>query len=86
MNLVKKSKSTQNLKNPFLHDGFSMNLVNKTEFLNLRFCSIFFKFLHSVSFIKDYSALVGRHKSDLWSLRPFRLQSSEKDAEYQNNH
>ena len=38
--------------------------------------------------------LVGRHtifqyflvKSDLCSLRPFRLHSSEKDAEYQNNH
>ena len=38
--------------------------------------------------------LVGRNtisqyflvKSDLCSLRPFWLHSSEKDAEYQNNH
>ena len=87
------SKSRRNLKKPFPHDGFSTNLVQKTEFLNLGFCSIFFKFWHSVSFVKDYSVLVGRHtifqyflvKSDLCSLRPFRLHSSEKDAEYQNN-
>ena len=32
-----------------------------TEFLNLGFCSIFVKFWHSVSFVKDYSVLVGRH-------------------------
>ena len=50
------------------------------QFLNLGLCSIFFKFWHSVSFVKDYSVLVGRHtilqyflvKSDLCSLRPFR--------------
>ena len=48
-------------KNPFLHDEFSTNLVHKSEFLNLGFCSIFFKFWHSVSFVKDYSVLVGRH-------------------------
>ena len=64
--------------------------------LNLGFCSIFFKFWHSdsVSFVKDYSVLVVRDtifkyflvKSDLCSLRPFRLHSSEKDAEYENNH
>ena len=78
-------------KNPFLHDGFSTNLDHKTEFINLSFCSIFFKFWHSV---KDYSVLVGRHtifqyflvKSDLCSLRPFSLRRSEKEAEYQNSH
>ena len=89
-----KSKSRKNFKNPFLHDGFSTNLVHKTEFLNLGFCSIFFKFWHSVSLVKNYSVLVGRRtifqyfvvKSELCSLRPFKLHSSEKDAEYQNNH
>ena len=40
------------------------------SFLNLGFC--FFQYF-----------LV---KSDLCSLRPFKLHSSEKDAEYQNNH
>ena len=65
--------------------------MHKTEFLNLGFCSIFFKFWHNVSFVKDYSVLVGRHTIFQYflvkgSLRPFRLHSSEKDAEYQNNH
>ena len=94
MNLARKAKAAKILKPLFLHDGFSTNLVHKTEFLNLGFCSIFFKFWHSVSFVKDYSGLVGRHtifqyflvKSDLCSLHPFRLHSFEKDAEYQNNH
>ena len=65
----------------FLHDGFSTNLVDKTEFLNFGFCSIFFPHFDSVSFVKDFLV-----KSDLCPLRPFRLHSSEKDAEYQNNH
>ena len=69
--------------------------MHETEFLNLGFCSIFFNFWYSVSLVKDYSVLVGRHTSfqyflvkiDLCSLRSFRLQySSEKDAEYKNNY
>ena len=58
MNLVRKAKAG---KVTIFHDGFSTNLVHKTEFLNLGFCSIFFKFWHSVSFVKGYSVLVGRH-------------------------
>ena len=49
-----KSKSRKNLKTSFLHNGFSSNLVHKTGFLNLGFCSIFVKFWHS-NFVKDYS-------------------------------
>ena len=55
-----KTKSSKNFKTPFPH-GFSTNLLHKTEFLNIGFCSIFFKFWHSVSFVKDYSVFVGRH-------------------------
>ena len=44
MNLVRKAKAAKMFKKTFLHDGFSTNLVHKTEFLNLGFCSIFFKF------------------------------------------
>ena len=72
-----KSKRRKNFKNPFLHDGFSTNLVHKTEFLNLGFCSIFFKFLrffNTFSWFMFASSII------------FRLHSSEKDAEYQNNH
>ena len=85
MDLVRKAKATKILKNPFLHDGF----------LNLNLGSIFVKFWHSIN-VKDYmySVLVGRYmifqyflvKSDLCPFRSFRLHSSEKDAEYQNNH
>ena len=57
----KKRKSCKNFKNTFLHDGCSTNLVHKTEFLNLGFCSIFFQFWNSVRFVTDYSVLVGRH-------------------------
>ena len=32
-----------------------------SQFLNLGFCSIFFEFWHSVSFVKDYSVLVSHH-------------------------
>ena len=46
------------------------NWCTMLSFLNLGFC--FFQYF-----------LV---KSDLCSLRPFKLHSSEKDAEYQNNH
>ena len=90
-----KSKiSRKNLKPPFFHDGFSTNLVHKTEFLNLGFCAIFFTFWHNVGFVKDYSVFVGYHTifqyffvySHLCSLRLFRIHSSEKDAEYQNIH
>ena len=61
MNLVRKAKAPKIKKKTFFHVGFSINLVHKTEFLNLGFCSIFFKFWHSVSFVKDYSVFVGRH-------------------------
>ena len=40
INLVRKAKAAKILKT----DGFSTNLVHKTEFLNLWFCSIFVKF------------------------------------------
>ena len=89
-----ESKSRKNFKNAFLHHGFSTNLVHKPEFLSFRFCLTSLKFLHSVRPVKDYSVLLGRHtifeyflvKSDLCSLRPFKLDSFENDAEYQNNH
>ena len=60
----------------------------KTEFLNLGFCSIFFKFWHSVSFVKDYRHTIYQYflvKSDLCSLRPFRLHSFEKDDQNNGN-
>ena len=56
------------------------DLVHKTEFLNLGFCSIFFQYSPNTIFQYFF------FKIDLYSLRPFRLHSSEKDAEYQNNH
>ena len=78
-----KSKiSRKNLKPPFFHDGFSTNLVHKTEFLNLGFCAIFINFWHSVGdhTIFQYFFV----NSHLCSLRLFRLHSSEKDAAYKN--
>ena len=90
-----KSKSRKNLKT-FLKfkKKFPQIWCTRLSFLNFGFCSIFLKFWHNVSFVKDYSVLVGRHtisqyflvNSDLCSLRLFRLHSSEKDAGYQNNH
>ena len=85
MNLLRKAKAAK-FKTLFLRDGFSTNLVYKTEFLNFGFCSFFFEFWHGVGFVKDCSVLVGRHtifqcflvKSDLCSLRPFSLCRSEK--------
>ena len=77
----KKSKSRKNFKIPFLHDGFSTNLVHKTEFLNLGFCSIFFKFWHSVSFVKDHSVLVGRHTIFQYFHKWFMFASSRESLQ-----
>ena len=51
-------------------------------------CSIFFKFWHNVSFVKDYSLLVSHHsifqyflaKGELCSFRRFDPRRSENDA------
>ena len=43
-NMARKAKTTKNFKNPLLHDGFCTNMVHKTEFLNLGFCSILLRF------------------------------------------
>ena len=59
MNLVRKAKTAKIKKKTFLHDGFC--LEHKTDqFLHLSFCSISSNF-DSVSFVKDYSVLVGRN-------------------------
>ena len=86
MNLVRKARILKNFSPQWIFHKFGAQ-----DFLNLGFCSIFFKFWHSViSFVKDYSVFAGHHTilsilDDLCSFRPFRLHSSEKDAEYQNN-
>ena len=70
MNLMRKVKAAKIKKNLFPTMEFKKIWCTMLSFLNLGFC--FFQYF-----------LV---KSDLCSLRPFKLHSSEKDAEYQNNH
>ena len=70
-----KSKSRKNFKNPFLHDGFSTNLVHKWVFKSRPDFLDFLQILTKC--FKDYFVLVGRHtifhyflvKSDFCSLR-----------------
>ena len=56
-----------------------MNLVNLLDFLQILTVLVLSLFRHTIF---QYFLV----KSDLCSLRPFRLHSSEKDAEYQSNH
>ena len=77
------------------HTFGAQDWVFKTD---LRFFSIFLKFWHSVSFVKDFVILCWSvaHtifqyflvKNDLCSCmyRRFSLRRSEMDVEYQNNH
>ena len=64
---------------------FQQIIYYRLSFLNLGFCTIL-TVLVLLTTILCWSVAIGFFNSDLCSLRRFRLHSSKKDAEYQNNH